>query len=279
MQTTLTTWLNKPVSPRKAQGVEQAPKRQSTDLLPTPPPEQEEKAAKTETCYFESPIPTAHRASLLPAGLTASSPHPSSPQPLNPNISLEPLIKARLSAFKRLNSLLLPIPYQNKFYDEIFTDPVGASVTFVAVWHDDDNDKKNDISVSCNAHARDVNADDRGKLIAGVRCRILTAAGTTLPSISPTETILYISTLTLLSPYRGQGIATHLLSAALSAAEREDRGVTAVCAHVWEANDEALAWYARRGFRVVGREEGYYRRLTPGGAVLVRRQVGADVGG
>jgi len=172
------------------------------------------------------------------------------------------LIKARLSAFKRLNSLLLPIPYQNKFYDEILTDPVTASVTFVAIWHDDDDDKKNDTSASSNAHAQDINATDQGKLIAGIRCRILTSTDTT-------EAHLYISTLTLLSPYRGQGIATHLLSAALSAAERGNHGVTAVCAHVWEANDEALAWYARRGFRVVGREEGYYRRLTPGGAVLV----------
>jgi len=272
MQTTLTTWLNKPVLPRKAYGIEQAPKRQSIDLLPTPPPEPEEKAAKTETCFPESPIPTAHPASPSLASLTASSPHSSLPQPLSPNITLEPLIKARLSAFKRLNSLLLPIPYQNKFYDEILTDPVTASVTFVAIWHDDDDDKKNDTSASSNAHAPDLNTPDRGKLIAGIRCRILQSPDTT-------EAHLYISTLTLLSPYRGQGIATHLLSAALASAERRNYGVTAVCAHVWEANDEALAWYARRGFRVVGREEGYYRRLKPGGAVLVRREVGAEVGG
>ena len=46
-------------------------------------------------------------------------------------------------------------------------------------------------------------------------------------------------------------------------------------AHVWEANEEALGWYLRRGF---GREErkceGYYRKLRPGGAWLVGRAVG-----
>lgn len=42
-------------------------------------------------------------------------------------------------------------------------------------------------------------------------------------------------------------------------------------AHVWEASEEALKWYMKRGF-VVEEEiiRGYYRRLKPGGARVVR---------
>jgi len=51
--------------------------------------------------------------------------------------------------------------------------------------------------------------------------------------------------------------------------------VSGVYAHVWEANEEGLDWYKRRGFVV---EEpviqGYYRRLKPDGARIVRRGIG-----
>ena len=85
--------------------------------------------------------------------------------------------------------------------------------------------------------------------------------------------MLYLSTLVLLSPYRSQGIATHLLNRVVRRAVCS-HGVTSVGAHVWEANSEALEWYQRRGFVIIGREEGYYRRLKPQGAVVVERRVG-----
>lgn len=42
-------------------------------------------------------------------------------------------------------------------------------------------------------------------------------------------------------------------------------------AHVHETNDEGLRWYVARGFHVEdGVVKGYYRRLNPGGARIVR---------
>ena len=41
-----------------------------------------------------------------------------------------------------------------------------------------------------------------------------------------------------------------------------DRGVTSVGAHVWEANIEGLEWYSKRGFVQIGQEKDYYRRLN-----------------
>ena len=52
------------------------------------------------------------------------------------------------------------------------------------------------------------------------------------------------------------------------------RGVREVYAHVWEMNVEGIGWYARRGFEVEDVVGGYYRRLRPDGARVVRRRVG-----
>ena len=75
-------------------------------------------------------------------------------------------------------------------------------------------------------------------------------------------------TLCTLSPYRRLGVGSMLLESVLGP------GVEEVYAHVWEANEEALEWYAKRGFEVE-REvvQGYYWKLRPGGARVVRRAV------
>lgn len=65
----------------------------------------------------------------------------------------------------------------------------------------------------------------------------------------------------------------HLLQAVVKKAV-ELYGVRSVTAHVWEANEEGLEWYAKRKFEVLGKEEGYYRKLKPGTAVLVRKWIG-----
>lgn len=85
--------------------------------------------------------------------------------------------------------------------------------------------------------------------------------------------MLYLSTLVLLSPYRGYGIAAKLLDVVVRRAV-DDYGIGSVGAHVWEANEEGLAWYRKRGFKEVGREQGYYRKLNPQGAVVMMKDVG-----
>lgn len=52
-----------------------------------------------------------------------------------------------------------------------------------------------------------------------------------------------------------------------------DAEIKEVWAHVWEASEEALEWYVKRGFSVEEGVVGYYRRLRPGGARVVRMVV------
>lgn len=100
---------------------------------------------------------------------------------------------------------------------------------------------------------------------------------------------LYIQTLHLLSPYRGHGVAASLLNSLLFATPRDAKAksrvseivkhynIRSVTAHVHEANEDGLRWYVARGFKVQeGVVEGYYRKLQPSGAKIVRLDVPWD---
>ncbi len=161
-------------------------------------------------------------------------------RPLPANVQFVLLTTELMPAFKRLNSLTLPIPYPESFYKETMTEPY-QSITLVALWHTTTQTN------SSEAHA------DRPLLVGAVRCRLL-------PSSQ-----LYISTIGVLAPYRAHGIAMHLLQAVVTKAV-DLHGVRCITAHVWEANDEGLEWYKKRNFETIGKEEEYYRKLRPQGA-------------
>ncbi|KAF2190514.1 acyl-CoA N-acyltransferase, partial [Zopfia rhizophila CBS 207.26] len=167
--------------------------------------------------------------------------------PLPPNVELVPLTEDLIPAFKRLNSLMLPIPYPTEFYNESMTEP-HHGVTLMALWH---------AAPTSNPPA---SSTEKPHLVGAIRCRVL-----------PSST-LYISTLCLLPPYRSHGIATHLLHSVIAKASKK-HGLKCVTAHVWEANEDGLEWYAKRGFDVLERGEGYYRKLKPSGAILVRKWI------
>ncbi|MCJ1336614.1 hypothetical protein MMC09_001892 [Bachmanniomyces sp. S44760] len=124
------------------------------------------------------------------------------------------------------------------------------------------------------------NGEGEGRVIGGIRCRledVSNLSGNEL-AVSGAERRLYIQTLAVLSPYRSRGIARDLLdsviSSALSTSKETDWKVTEVYAHVWEANEEALRWYGKRGFKISEDiEKEYYRRLKPSGARVVRRKI------
>ncbi|KAF2872903.1 acyl-CoA N-acyltransferase, partial [Massariosphaeria phaeospora] len=160
--------------------------------------------------------------------------------PLPANVELVPLTEDLVPGFKRLNALLLPIAYPTAFYTETMTEP-HHGVTLMALWS----------AVPPGQSASP--APEKPRLIGAIRCRILPSAN------------LYISTIGVLSPYRSYGIATHLLQWIVLKAS-EEHGVRSITAHVWEANEDGLDWYKKRGFDVIGKEDGYYRKLRPSGA-------------
>ncbi|GME48408.1 putative gnat family protein [Neofusicoccum parvum] len=284
LQTSITKWLSKPSAVTQPDAVPlklQPAKKPDSDNIEndnpaTSPPKTVAAAvsAATATKAPRSPLSTStHNATTTPGNSTApTAPAPPTTLPaLSPNITLAPLTASTLSSFRRLNTLLLEIPYPAKFYDEILTDPVTASITLAAFWRNTPS--------STTTTTPTPNNTSPGILVAGIRCRLLSASALALPPAVPEDQHqpprphLYIATLSTLSPYRQHGLATHLLAAVTRAAAAA-HGVAVVYAHVWVANEAGLAWYRARGFAVLRREEDYYRRLRPSGAWVVWRRVG-----
>ena len=91
-----------------------------------------------------------------------------------------------------------------------------------------------------------------------------------IPKATTKDTQIYIQALCLLAPYRGYGAAASLLEAILTdKVLLKNWNVQGLYAHVWEDNEEGLAWYRKRGFKQTILVDGYYRKLKPSGAWVV----------
>lgn len=176
---------------------------------------------------------------------------------LHPNIYFRHAEKDNIPSLKRLTSLLLPIPYPDSFYKQIISEEVDRSLTLLAFWRPPDKD-----GASRAQEPHDV-------LVGAIRGRLLSTVEGMPRKDGP---ILYISTLTVLSPYRNLGIASYLLNDTLRTAVN-DYGATTVGAHVWETNIEALEWYKQRGFKEIFYDPSYYSKLNPRGARVMSKNV------
>ncbi|MCJ1319553.1 hypothetical protein MMC15_004889 [Xylographa vitiligo] len=202
--------------------------------------------------------------------------------PLPSHIVITPVTAAILPSFRRAISLILPIRYPNSFYTSILSESAAASLSRAAIWYDRSRASKwkregNHVTSPQPAKVQPPeNSPENGELVGAIRCRLEPVPTPPSPDGSPaTAHQLYIQALALLSPCRGHGIATHLLETVVTEALRMHADVSGVYAHVWEANEEGLDWYKRRGFVVEESViQGYYRRLRPDGARIVRRGIG-----
>ena len=189
----------------------------------------------------------------------------------HPRLSFQTLDEKILPKFKILNTIL-PVPYSERFYEEILTCPVTAAITMVAMWNPDSEQ-------NCKSKSPP-------SLVSAIRCRLLrqgslasVSANSSEKAANPTHTdaaspVLYISTLVTKPSFRSYGAATALLDKVTRIAV-DMFGICAVEAHVWDRHENALEWYKRRGFVVVRRLEKYYTKLRPSGAVLVQKLVGS----
>lgn len=148
--------------------------------------------------------------------------------------------------------------YPESFYRKLLTDVDAAAVSRLAFWD--------------------------GTCVGGIRGKI--------EEVDPSQSgggegggnrkvRVYIMTLGVLSPFRGVGVGRRLVQWVLDGGNGAGKDgveweVVEVYAHVWEANVEALEWYVKRGF-VVEEEvlQGYYRKLRPNGAKVVRWKKGS----
>ncbi|KAK5007297.1 hypothetical protein LTR28_005463 [Elasticomyces elasticus] len=263
LQTSISAWLNKPSATKDTPSSEVSLK---TFPAKAPP--------SATTAWHVTPPSTSNlstQAATTTGSKTTGQFGPSGPfrrSNLPPAVTFERCTCDNINAFKRVNALLLPVQYPNKFYNEILDDSVTSSITLLAVWRDAHAVVVGDVLTSSERMLE--GTKDPGRVIGGIRCRLL-------PSPQDPKPTLYISSLTLLSPYQHLGIATALLRTVIISAI-EAHSISCVTAHVWTANTDALVWYGKRGFREVGTEDGYYQSLKRLGkgtsAVFMRREIG-----
>lgn len=259
MQTSISAWLNKPKAV-----VEPPPNRQEPEIasealvaVPLSKPVASQSIASSDINTQLTPAHASGDIERVLDRLKSSSKHV---RPIPPNVTICPVSQDLIQPFRRLNTLLLPIPYQDKFYKETLEDPVIASITFAALWSD------SAVRLAPSAGQTQPIIEPTGRLVGAIRCRIVPAPN---PQNRPQ---LYIATLGTLAPYRSHGIALSLLELVTFRAI-ELYNIDCVTAHVWEAQDDILRWYEKRGFEVVRRMPGYYKRLNPPDAVFVARHV------
>jgi len=198
-----------------------------------------------------------------------------SSQPLPEKVSIEPITLTHLPAYRRLTTLLLPIRYPDKFYKDSVSITGPSSLALCALWHEPTQPRHlvNGVSNGIPAASEGDPFVPFERVVAGIQCRLEPVPSPTTPT-KPEQT-LYIQTLATLAPYRSFGIASALLDTNITTVITHHKDVTSIYAHVWEANEEALEWYGKRGFVVeLQVVEGYYRKLRPSGARVVRRRVG-----
>ncbi|CZT08106.1 hypothetical protein WAI453_002256 [Rhynchosporium graminicola] len=229
----------------------------------TPPPGSS--APKVQP-QVPSPLVTQTPPSL-PSQVSAISHEPitsTSKSHLPPQATISQIEQPHIQPLRRINALLLPITYPDSFYHKILlpdspTPAPPRSFSRSILW-------------------TDTSSQDT-KVIGGVICRVdpsLSPSSTPQnPSYTPNSHDIYIQSLCLLSPYRGQGIVAAVLNEVIEAAvSQSELSIESLYAHVWTQNEEALEWYAARGFKM---EEavikGYYRVLNPDSAYILRRKL------
>ncbi|CAG9462907.1 unnamed protein product [Pedinophyceae sp. YPF-701] len=146
-------------------------------------------------------------------------------------VDFRPLCSENVGDLKRLNSVLFPINYNDKIYEQCMQSGRCTQLAYVG-----------------------------NELVGAIACRLEARAG---------GAACYIATLGVHAPYRGQCLGTVLLHRAMQAC-RDDDAIGEALLHVQTNNDAALKFYLRNNFRVLGVVKNYYRRIAPPDAWLLR---------
>nr|SVE89542.1 EOG090X0ED2 [Daphnia sinensis] len=147
-------------------------------------------------------------------------------------IELGDVTPHNLQQLKRLNQVVFPVSYNDKFYKDILEAGELAKLAYY-----------NDI------------------VVGAVCCRIDVLDGSRR---------LYIMTLGCLAPYRKRGIGAKMLEHVLNYVEK-DGDFHSIFLHVQVNNQSAIDFYKKFGFEIVETKEQYYKRIEPADAHVLMK--------
>ena len=138
-----------------------------------------------------------------------------------------------IKQLKRLNQVIFPVSYNDKFYKDVLEVGELAKLAYF-----------NDIAVSA------------------VCCRV---------DHSQNQKRLYIMTLGCLAPYRRLGIGTKVLNHVLNICEK-DGTFDNIYLHVQISNESATDFYTKFGFEIIETKKNYYKRIEPADAHVLQKK-------
>ncbi|KAJ3554026.1 hypothetical protein NM688_g3315 [Phlebia brevispora] len=161
-----------------------------------------------------------------------------SPSRSQPRIAFASLTPNNLGTVRKLNSVLFPIKYSEKFYADILKPEIEEFCKLVYY---------NDIPV-------------------GTFCCRLEQDGE--------RTKLYVMTMGVLAPYRSRGVGSKCLEHIIRAASTDTAlKINVIYLHVQVSNPAAKGFYERHGFKEIDVYKNYYKKLVPHDAWVLEREV------
>ncbi|ESN92633.1 hypothetical protein HELRODRAFT_108045 [Helobdella robusta] len=147
-------------------------------------------------------------------------------------IELGDVTSHNIKQLRRINEVVFPVVYNDKFYKDILEVGELAKLAFY-----------NDI------------------VVGAVCCREDKMDG---------QKRLYIMTLGCLAPYRRLGIGSIMLEHILNICQT-DGLYDNVYLHVQISNSSAISFYEKFGFKIVETKENYYKKIEPADAYVLQR--------
>ncbi|KAK1429594.1 hypothetical protein QVD17_11808 [Tagetes erecta] len=152
------------------------------------------------------------------------------------SISLDGVRDKNIMQLKKLNSVLFPVRYNDKYYADVL-----ASGKFTKL-----------------AYYSDI-------CVGSVACR--------LEKKEDGAVRVYIMTLGVLAPYRGLGIGTKLLNHVLDLSSKQ-ANIAEIYLHVQTNNEDAIKFYKKFGFEITETIKNYYTNITPPDCYVVTKYIG-----
>ncbi|KAG8890710.1 hypothetical protein FRB98_006214 [Tulasnella sp. 332] len=192
--------------------------------------------------------------------MSATTTNASVVKPRPPKIDFSSVNPNNIGTLRKLNQVLFPIKYSEKFYKDVLL-PEHEDYCLLVYY--------NDIPVGT------------------ICCRI--EADPKAPGLSR----LYIMTMGVLAPYRSRKVGSKALQHVVDAAVKHNKTINSTppkdappfkrtldyfYMHVQTSNVEARRFYESNGFSEVGVVEGYYKKLEPHDAWVLEKKVMATEG-
>ena len=149
-------------------------------------------------------------------------------------IALGDVTPHNIKVLKRLNQVVFPVTYNDKFYKDVLESGELAKLAYY-----------NDI------------------VVGAACCRA---------DMSNGKKRMYIMTLGCLAPYRKQGVGRMLLDHILNLAAK-DGSFESVFLHVQISNDDAINFYKASGFEIVETKQDYYKYIHPTHAHVLEKRL------